>query len=132
MGNEIIGMSKRFVQGITVSAETLAREVIDAVGPGGHFLTQKHTLDNFRKELWMTKLFNRQPIKAWQEAGQPTMEKQVQHRVREIIETHKPEPLDSKVLDALERLKREGEKDVLKKSARDSTRLSARTRQRLQ
>ena len=132
MGNEIIGMSKRFVQGITVSAETLAREVIDAVGPGGHFLTQKHTLDNFRKELWMTKLFNRQPIKAWQEAGQPTMEKQVQHRVREIIETHKPDPLDSKVLDALERLKREGEKDVLKKSARDSTRLSARTRQRLQ
>lgn len=115
MGNEIIGMTKRFTQGITVNADTLAREVIAAVGPGGHFLNQKHTLDNFRKELWLTKLTNRQPIKAWQEAGQPTMEKQVQNRVREIIETHRPEPLDGKILDELERIKREGEREVIKK-----------------
>ena len=117
MGNEIIGMTKRFIQGITVNAETLAREVIDAVGPGGHFLTQKHTLDNLRKELWTTKLFNRQPISSWQKDGHPTLEKKVQNKVREIVEVHQPEPLDGKILDELERLKKEGEEAVLKKAA---------------
>ena len=43
-------MAKRFVEGIRIDQNSLAREVIEAVGPGGHFLTQKHTLDNFKTE----------------------------------------------------------------------------------
>ena len=50
MGNEIVGMTKRFVEGITVNRETLARQIIEDVGPGGHFMTQKHTYDHFKKE----------------------------------------------------------------------------------
>ncbi|MGD8345530.1 MAG: trimethylamine methyltransferase family protein, partial [Desulfobacterales bacterium] len=38
LGDENIGMAKRFMRGIEVSQETLAREVIEKVGPGGHFL----------------------------------------------------------------------------------------------
>ena len=113
MGNEIIGMTKRFVEGITVNADTLARDVIAAVGPGGNFLAQRHTVDHLRKELWRTRLFNRQTIAAWQQAGAPTMADRVHEEVRQIIETHRPEPLDGKVLDELERLKREGEKEIL-------------------
>jgi trimethylamine--corrinoid protein Co-methyltransferase len=115
MGNEIVGMTRRFVEGITVSAETLARDVIAAVGPGGHFLTQKHTVAHLREELWTTRLFNHQSIADWQNDGQPSLEDKVQEKVRHIIDTHTPEPLDGKVLDELERLKKEGEKEVLKK-----------------
>ena len=115
MGNEIIGMTRRFVEGITVSAETLAREVIEAVGPGGHFLTQKHTVSNLRKELRQTKLLNHQTIAAWQKDDQPTLEDKVQEKLRHIIDTHQPEPLDGKILDELERLKKEGEKEILNK-----------------
>jgi len=115
MGNEIIGMSKRFIEGITVNAETLAREVITAVGPGGHFMDQQHTFDHFRKELWMTKMFDRQPIVSWQEAGKPSMEDRVREKIRTIIESHEPEYLDGKVISELERLCQEGEKEILAK-----------------
>jgi trimethylamine--corrinoid protein Co-methyltransferase len=43
------------------------------------------------------------------------MEERVRDEVRQIVETHQPEPLDGKVLDELERLKKEGEKEILKK-----------------
>jgi trimethylamine--corrinoid protein Co-methyltransferase len=113
MGNEIIGMVRRFIEGIRVDADTLARDVIDAVGPGGNFLAQRHTVDHLRKELWQAKLMNRQPIATWQEAGGPVMEDRVQEELRRIVETHRPETLDGKILDELIRLKIDGEKEIL-------------------
>jgi trimethylamine--corrinoid protein Co-methyltransferase len=115
MGNEIIGMTKRFVEGITVTADTLARDVIDAVGPGGNFLAQRHTVDHLRKELWQARLLNRQPIASWQDAGEPTMEQRVREEVRRILDDHQVEPLDGNILDEVQRLKRDGEKEILKR-----------------
>jgi len=115
LGNEVVGMTKRFVEGITVTRETLARQVIEDVGPGGHFLVQPHTLNNFKKELWPAKLLNHQSIDAWNGAGKPSMEDRVKEEVGHITETHKPEPLDDKVLAELERLQKEGEKEILAK-----------------
>jgi trimethylamine--corrinoid protein Co-methyltransferase len=115
MGNEIIGMTKRFVEGITVTADTLARDVIDAVGPGGNFLAQRHTVDHLRKELWQARLLNRQPIASWQDAGEPTMEQRIREEVRRILDDHQVEPLDGNILDEVQRLKRDGEKEILKR-----------------
>jgi len=118
MGNEVVGMTKRFIEGITVNRETLAREVIEAVGPGGHFLQEDHTLEHFKNELWQTKLLNHTPIEPWKEAGRPTLEDRVREEVARIRETHTPVPLDSKVEAELERLTKEGEKEILKKMRR--------------
>lgn len=115
MGNEVVGMTKRFVEGITVTKETLARQVIEDVGPGGHFLVQPHTMNNFKKELWNANIMNRQDIDTWIAAGRPSMEDRVKEEVRKITETHKPEPLSDKVLSELDRLKKEGEKEILAK-----------------
>jgi trimethylamine--corrinoid protein Co-methyltransferase len=41
--NDINGMATRVLEGIAVNEETLALDVIRAVGPGGMFLTQEHT-----------------------------------------------------------------------------------------
>ena len=115
MGNEIVGMAKRFINGITVNRETLAREVIEAVGPAGHFLQQKHTLKHFKNELWHAKLLNHKAIGPWEEAGKQTMEERVKEEVKNILANHQPEPLDDKVISELERLKKEGEKEILAK-----------------
>jgi len=115
MGNEVIGMTKRFVEGIMVSRETIARQVIEDVGPGGHFITQKHTVEHFKQELCMSRLVNRQSIDAWNTAGRPSMAERVKEEVRLIAETHKPEPLSDKVISELDRLKKEGEKEILTK-----------------
>ena len=63
----------------------------------------------------MTKLFDRQPIVSWQEAGEPTMEDRVKENVRDIIENHQPETLNDRITTELERLCQEGEKEILAK-----------------
>ena len=108
-------MTKRFVEGITVTRETIARQIIEDVGPRGHFLVQQHTMDHFKKELWHARLLNRQTIDAWNDAGKPSMEDRVKEEVRMIAETHKPEPLSDKIISELDRLKKEGEKEILAK-----------------
>ena len=121
MGNELIGMTRHFVQGITVDRETLARDVIENVGPCGHFLGQKHTLTHFKKELWNAHLMNQQTIPAWENAGGPTLESRVKEEVAHILETHTPDPLPDKVLAELERLKQEGQKEILAKLEKESS-----------
>ena len=48
--NEIAKWINRFLRGIEVNEGTLAFEVIQAVGPGGQFLDQEHTVERFRDE----------------------------------------------------------------------------------
>jgi len=49
MDCEIFTIIHKMMQGIVVDDENLALEVINAVGPGGNFLKQKHTLRHMRK-----------------------------------------------------------------------------------
>jgi len=43
------------------------------------------------------------------------MEDRVKDEIRNIAETHKPEPLSDKMMSELDQLKKEGEKEILKK-----------------
>jgi trimethylamine--corrinoid protein Co-methyltransferase len=109
LGNEAIGMTRRFLRGIEVNADTLARHVIAAVGPGGHFLQQRHTLDHFRDELWQSELLTRQPYELWEKAGGKDMAQRIQDKLIDIIDSHKVPQLPSKVLSAIEKIKIDGE-----------------------
>jgi trimethylamine--corrinoid protein Co-methyltransferase len=112
MGDEVIGMAKRFIRGVEVNAETLARGVIEKVGPGGHFLQEDHTLRHFRRELWMPSLLTRQHYAIWQEDGAKDMAQRVHERVGELVEGHEVQPLPDRTVAALEKLRRQGEKEL--------------------
>ena len=105
-------MTKRLTRGIEVTKETLARDVIQKVGPGGHFLLEDHTYNHFKKELWIPKLLTRQPYETWQSQGSKAMEARVKERVKEILDTHRVPSLPDKTLSALEKLKTKGEKEL--------------------
>ncbi len=120
MGNEVIGMTRRFVEGIKVTKDTLARQVFEEVGPTGHFLTQPHTMTHFKEELSNCKLMDRQAISPWEASGKPCMADNVVKEIRNIKENHTPEPLSDKVIAELDRLKREGEKEILAKLKKDT------------
>ena len=110
-------MTKHFIRGVDVSAETLAREVIEKVGPGGHYLDQDHTFKHFRKELWVPRLLTRQPYDIWREGGSKDMSQRVTERVRDILETHKIPPLPDKTVAALEKTRNKGEKELIQMQA---------------
>ncbi|SMB99336.1 trimethylamine---corrinoid protein Co-methyltransferase [Thermanaeromonas toyohensis ToBE] len=93
MCDEIIGMVKRIIRGIEVNEETLAVEVIDRVGPGGHFLGEEHTLKHFKNETWFPKLINRQRWDEWKNSGGLSLGEKANRKVKQILEEFKPEPL---------------------------------------
>jgi trimethylamine--corrinoid protein Co-methyltransferase len=112
LGNEAIGMTKRFLQGIEVTPDTLARHIIEAVGPGGHFLQQRHTLDHFRSELWRSDLLTRQPYEIWEKAGSRDMAQRIQDKLIDILDSHAIPALPDKVRAAVEKLRVDGEAEL--------------------
>ncbi len=97
MADEVIGMVKHILGGIRVTPETLATGVIEQVGPGGQYLTQDHTRQHFRRELWFPRLMDRQMRRAWEASGGKTMADRVRARVVEILERHEPMPIPADV-----------------------------------
>ncbi|MDZ4132783.1 MAG: trimethylamine methyltransferase family protein, partial [Dethiobacteria bacterium] len=95
MGDEIISYVRKMLQGIRGDDETLAVDVIDAVGPGGHFLQEEHTFRNFKSAFWMPKLINREQYTSWEANGKITYDQRLTARTEEILVSHKPEPLDA-------------------------------------
>lgn len=91
--DEVIGMAKRFIEGITVDSESLAVDVIEEVGPGGHFLDHAHTATLFRKELYIPKLFDRQSESLWRQDGAKKIDETAAAKVSEILAQHKPQEI---------------------------------------
>lgn len=98
--DELIAMSDRFVRGVDVDAGSLLLDEIDRVGPGGNFLSIEEALARFR-EFWYPSLLDRHIREEWQERGATTLSERLNIRVNEIIDEHRPEPLDSGTREAL-------------------------------
>ena len=79
------------MQGIVVDDETLALDVIHAVGPGGNFLTQKHTRKHMR-EVLLPQYMDRRPYDVWEEKQDDARDWALE-KARQILATHQPEPL---------------------------------------
>jgi len=99
--DEVAGLVKRFMGGIEINEETIALDVIDQVGPGGHFVGEDHTFKHFRRN-WVPKLFDRSSRESWELAGSLTMGNRANAKVRDIFETYRPAPLDEGVVKTLD------------------------------
>jgi len=99
--NDVIGMARRLMRGIGVTNETLALDVIDAVGPGGDFLSESHTLKHFKTETHFPDLIDSRRFEAWQADGNKTLFERANERVRDILENHEVDPLPKDVVQGI-------------------------------
>jgi len=92
--NEICGMALRLAGNISVNEETLAFDLIEKVGPGGHFLSQKHTLKWFQIEEHMPSVVIDKMSKAqWERTGAKNALQRAKEHVDKILKKHHPKPL---------------------------------------
>ena len=105
--NEICGAVSRAVHGIDVNDRTLAMDVIEAVGPGGEFLSQRHTLENVQKEHYIPRIINRDKWEVWQRAGAKDLRQVAREEAKKILAEHQPEPLDHDVTIEIENIANE-------------------------
>jgi trimethylamine--corrinoid protein Co-methyltransferase len=95
--HEICGMIHRMLQGIAVDDVSLGLDVMEKVGPGGHFLNQAHTMRIFQKEHYIPQLCDRDSHEAWMKKGRTGMLENSKQKVKKILSEHQPAPLDSEV-----------------------------------
>ena len=102
MNDEIIAMTRRIMRGVEVSDETLLLDLIDRVGPGGEFMSERHTAKHCRAEIWNPTLMDRDAWVVWEAAGARTVLDRVRAKLRDILATHQPPPLPDGVTEKIE------------------------------
>jgi len=106
--DEIYHTHRILSKGISTSADQLALDVIKAVGPGGHFLSQKHTRRTVR-DIWIPELTH--PSRNLNPHLQSNIHERAKEKFKKILKEHRPEPLQedikielSSIIKAAERL----------------------------
>ena len=112
--DEIISMITYILNGIEVTDETLALDVISKVGPGGHYLGEKHTLKFFKKEHWIPTLLDRQTRNKWIKNGSKDLLQRTKEKTKEILATYRPTPLPSDIEKELNGALKQLEQEILR------------------
>jgi len=86
--HEMLRYLYRCLEGMTVNEETLAYDVIEAIGPGGNYLMADHTRRSLRSgENLYLKLFDRTGVNA----PAPDLLARAHEEVEAILATHEPD-----------------------------------------
>jgi trimethylamine--corrinoid protein Co-methyltransferase len=88
--DEIIGMVKRLMRGIEVNRDTIMLDLIEQVGPGGHFLDEPQSASLSRREVWMPTVLDRNQHAIWEQAGAKDTAHRVSEKLRKILAKHQP------------------------------------------
>ncbi len=89
MDADIYQRARHQLMTMDVNPETLALDTINAVGPGGHFLAQKHTRNHMRDSMKRAITHQVGPDGKYRDAREVAIEK-----TKWILENHHPEPLE--------------------------------------
>jgi trimethylamine---corrinoid protein Co-methyltransferase len=118
LDDDVAGMIGRFLQGVEVSDETLAVDVIDKVGPiPGHFLNQPHTRKWWRKEQYMPAVADRLVQEEWITAGRKKAIDHGREKMQEILATHRAPLLPPEQEQAIEDILKEAREYYRKKGS---------------
>ncbi len=111
MDNEFARMIKFALGGIPVNDETLAVDVIAEVGAFKDFLGHEHTRRHMREQS-PTALIDRRIREEWEATGSTTIYDRATEKARQILDTHRPEPLPESVSAELRAIIADAEKDL--------------------
>jgi trimethylamine--corrinoid protein Co-methyltransferase len=114
--NDIVGMVGRLLQGVDVSNEAMALDLIHEVGPiPGFYLNRAHTREYWKKEQFLPRAADRLTYPEWMNGSKKGAIEYASARVEEILATHKAEPLSAKQEAELERILEEARQHYRKK-----------------
>jgi trimethylamine--corrinoid protein Co-methyltransferase len=92
--DEIYHTHRVLAEGLDTTADGLALDVIEAVGPRGHYLAQEHTRQHLR-DVWIPGLSHpRAPLDG---KPLPRIKDRARAELARILAEHQPEPLDRAV-----------------------------------
>jgi trimethylamine--corrinoid protein Co-methyltransferase len=96
--DDINGAIMRAVRGIEVTEETLSVELIDQVCRGeGHYLGTQQSLALMNTEYYYPHTGDRRRREDWEEAGGLDMRERARQKARQLLQTHRPDPIPPEI-----------------------------------
>ena len=89
--DEVIKKVLKFVEGINLDDTQFGFDEIAGQGPGGNFLMEPLTLDNFRTAYTISDMFPQYTMDKWQQLGQPDPQEVLKNHTRDLLASL-PEP----------------------------------------
>jgi trimethylamine--corrinoid protein Co-methyltransferase len=111
LDNEIAGMIKHAVHGIPVNDETLAVDVIKALGIGHDYLSHESTFNHMKSQS-QAYLIDRRMREDWEAGGSKDIYQRAHDKMIDILETHKPASLPDDVLGNIRSIVEAAEKEL--------------------
>ncbi len=103
--NELMNYIKRIVRGFDVSGDTLAQDIVDNVGPAGNFLAERHTVEHYRRELWLSgPTWTRQSWEEWFDQGESSFADRALTQLHDILDSHETESIDEAAAKEIDRI----------------------------
>jgi trimethylamine--corrinoid protein Co-methyltransferase len=110
--NDIVTMVKRVIQGIDVTDDTMAVDIVKQAHKIKDFLHQKHTIQFMRRQS-RPKLIDRTTRGTWEAKGGKDLTQRAREEARRIIKTHQPEPLSDDVKKTLREIVDSARKELV-------------------
>lgn len=116
---ELFGSAVRWAEGYAFDDAHIGLDVVDDVGPEGHFLAEPHTLQHMG-ELWRSTYMDRSSWEEWEAAGEPDPADAALAEARRLLAEHHPEPLEAPVSKELSRIVAAYEAEALERGDDES------------
>jgi trimethylamine--corrinoid protein Co-methyltransferase len=105
MDSDIWESMRQVRRDVSFEDDDFLLELIDSVGPGGNFLNVPHTARNMRKELFIPDKSKADLYESYRlDADQGKAVSAARERVRRILSTHEPEPIEPDAAKDIQRI----------------------------
>ncbi len=113
LDHEIAGMVLHSLDGIVVNDETLSVDVIRELGIGKDYMSHESTYKHMKSQS-QAEIIDRRMREDWERTGSKDAYKRAHDRMIEILETYEPAPLPVNVLNTIESIVEEAEKELVR------------------
>ena len=108
LDDDIAGWVGRFIENFAISNETLGIDVIKECAPhSGAFLSHPHTINWWMKERFVPLVSDQDAFQEWIQKGKVDILTHTKNKIQEILETHKPKPLNAREEEIIDRIMKE-------------------------
>lgn len=98
---EMLGAVSRMVEGIETSDDDFALNDYAETGPGGTFLSAKHTLARYKTAFFESELFDSLSFEQWRDAGSLDAAARANKAVKSRLSEFEPPAIDASIDEAL-------------------------------
>jgi trimethylamine--corrinoid protein Co-methyltransferase len=113
LDDEICGAAVRMARGIEVTPETIALDLIKETGYDGNYLAADHTVEYFKKELFIPSLYSRETDDGWEKGGRKFALDHAREKVKKVLVEHQPRELDPAAVKEMQAFRQiVGERDL--------------------